>query len=61
LRFGSATLRLHYLDTELNGNTPESALNLRRFNGTGWQPFVATASNTADANVTINADGSFYG
>src|SRR6266700_1384724 len=46
---GPATLRLHYLDTELNGNTPESSLNLRRFNGTGWQPFVATASNTADA------------
>jgi Bacterial Ig domain/Domain of unknown function (DUF4214) len=46
---GPATLRLHYLDSELNGNTPESALNLRRFNGTGWAPVPATNSSTADA------------
>lgn len=46
---GPVTLRLHYLDSELNGNLPETSLNLRRFNGTGWQPFVATSSNTADA------------
>ena len=27
----TATVRLHYLDTELNGNTPEANLGLRRF------------------------------
>jgi len=34
----SATLRLHYLDSELNGNTEGGGLNLWRFNGTGWAP-----------------------
>jgi hypothetical protein len=38
----TATLRLHYLVSELNGNTPESSLNLRRFNGTNWVAVVAT-------------------
>ncbi len=46
---GPVTLRLHYLDSELDGNTPETSLNLRRFNGTGWAPIPATSSNTADA------------
>jgi hypothetical protein len=45
----TATLRLHYLDSELNGNLPETSLNLRRFNGTGWSPVVPTSSNTGDA------------
>jgi hypothetical protein len=38
----TATLRLHYLVSELNGNTPESSLNLRRFNGSNWVAVVAT-------------------
>ena len=42
----TGTLRLHYLDTELNGNTEGARLNLRRFNGIGWQPFVITGSDT---------------
>ena len=37
----TAKLRLHYLDSERT-TTPETNLNLRRFNGTGWAPYVAT-------------------
>jgi CSLREA domain-containing protein len=40
----SATVRLHYLDGELNGNT-EAGLGLFRFNGTDW---VRLGSSTAD-------------
>jgi hypothetical protein len=52
----TTTLRLHYLDSELNGNTPESNLNLRRFNGSTW-PAVArsvpvdTIDNWVESNV----------
>jgi hypothetical protein len=47
----SATLRLHYLDSELNGNT-EAGLILRRFKTTplpvGWSPQVPTAADTTN-------------
>src|SRR5258705_11658619 len=52
----TVTLRLHYLDSELNGNTLESNLNLRRFNGSTW-PAVArsapvdTTDNWVESNV----------
>ena len=42
----SATLRLHYLDSELNGNTEGAGLNLWRFNGTGWVPQTITSFDT---------------
>ena len=35
----TATLRLHYLDSELNGNTPETNLALRRFDGSNGSQF----------------------
>jgi hypothetical protein len=41
----NATLRLHYLDSELNGNT-EAGLILRRFSGFGWSPVIPTAADT---------------
>ena len=46
----TGTLRLHYLDSELNGNNELSPnFTLRRFNGTGWAPVVPTsASDTAN-------------
>lgn len=37
----TATLRLHYLDSELNGNT-EALLDFWRFNGTVWQRVIKT-------------------
>ena len=37
----TATLRLHYLDAELNGNT-EALLDFWRFNGTVWQRIIKT-------------------
>lgn len=43
----TATLRLHYLDSELNGN-PESSLQLWRNNGTGWTAQGATNRNETD-------------
>jgi subtilisin-like proprotein convertase family protein len=56
----TATLRLHYLDSELNSNTPESSLNLRRFNGTGWAPYPATTPvDTANNWVENNAVHNF--
>jgi hypothetical protein len=54
----TATLRLHYLDAELNGNS-EATLVLRRFNGTGWQPFTATASDNAANWVENNVVHNF--
>lgn len=41
----TATVRLHYLDAELNGNT-ESSLQLFRRDGTIWMPQGATARDT---------------
>lgn len=43
----TATLRLHYLDSELNGNN-ESALQLWRNDGTNWTPQGVTTRNTTD-------------
>lgn len=43
----TATLRLHYLDSELNGNT-ESQLQLWRNNGTNWTMQGVTNRNTVD-------------
>ena len=37
----TATLRLHYRDAELNGNT-DSLLDLWRFHGTAWNRVVKT-------------------
>src|SRR5262249_16187275 len=62
-----ATLRLHYRNADLNGNTPESSLHLRRFNGTGWQPVQVTASDIVNEpnkwletnNVTAFSDWTF--
>jgi hypothetical protein len=55
----TATLRLHYLDAELNGNTPESNLNLRRFNGVSWSAVpgprpVDTANNWVESNAVTD-------
>jgi len=44
----TGTLRLHYLDSELNGNTEGPGLNLWRFNGTSWAPNPITASDTVN-------------
>jgi hypothetical protein len=54
----SATLRLHYLDSELNGNT-EAGLIFRRFKTTplpvGWSPVIPTAADTT--NNWLEASG----
>lgn len=42
----SATLRLHYLDSELNGND-ENTLSLWRNNGSNWQVQGASGRNTS--------------
>ena len=42
----TGTLRLHYLDSELNGNTEGAGLALWRFNGTGWSPQPNTSFDT---------------
>jgi len=42
----TGTLRLHYLDSELNGNTEGANLILRRFSGTGWSPVTPTSFDT---------------
>jgi Domain of unknown function (DUF4214) len=54
----TATLRLHYLDGDLNGNT-EASLILRRFNGLGWAPYSATASDTTNNWVENNVVHNF--
>jgi hypothetical protein len=43
----SATLRLHYLDSELNGNTEGAGLFLWRFNGVAWKSQGQTGNDTA--------------
>jgi hypothetical protein len=51
----AATLRLHYLVAELNGNT-ETSLKLFRFNGTSWVPYAPTTPvNTTNHWVENNA------
>jgi hypothetical protein len=55
----TATLRLHYLDSELNGNTPDSNLNLRRWSGTAWTAVVRsrpvdTSANWVESNTVTS-------
>jgi hypothetical protein len=45
----TATLRLHYLDGDLNGNT-EALLDLWRFSGTNWQRVTKTGADIITAN-----------
>ncbi|HEX6185199.1 MAG TPA: C25 family cysteine peptidase [Pyrinomonadaceae bacterium] len=45
----AATLRLHYNDSELNGNT-EALLDFWRFNGTVWQRVVKTLADPITDN-----------
>jgi len=47
----TATLRLHYIDSELNGNT-ESLLDLWRFNGTAWNRVVKTNANASPLDAS---------
>jgi VCBS repeat-containing protein len=49
----TATLRLHYLDAELNGND-ESTLQLWRYDGASWNAQGATNRNTTDNWVEYN-------
>ena len=44
----TATLRLHYQDSELNGNTEGASLSLFRFNGSVWHKEGQTAFDTAN-------------
>ena len=53
----SATVRLHYLASELNGNTEGAGLNLWRFNGVGWAPIGQTANSTAAPNNWVEKSG----
>ena len=46
--YGPLTLRLHYLDSELNTNN-EATMNFRRFDGvSAYQPVVATSRDTTN-------------
>src|SRR5258705_833609 len=54
----TATVRLHYLDSELNGNTPEANLNLRRFI-TAWQAVLPSVVDTTNNWVECNAVTAF--
>ena len=49
----TATLRLHYLDSELNGNN-ESTMQLYRNNGAAWTAQGATARDTTNNWVEYN-------
>jgi len=49
----TSTLRLHYLDSELNGNV-EANLNLRRFTG-AWSPVLPSVVDTTNNWVECNA------
>jgi predicted outer membrane repeat protein len=53
----SATLRLHYLVSELNGNIEGPTLNLWQFNGTGWAPRSQTANSTSSPNNWVEKSG----
>jgi|GEM_PF-1046362 len=54
----SATLRLHYLDSELNGNT-EVGLALWRHNGVDWARQGATSADTAANWVQLTGVAQF--
>jgi hypothetical protein len=41
----TGTLRLRYLESELNGNVEGPDFIFRRFNGTGWAPVLPTSSD----------------
>jgi hypothetical protein len=41
----TGTLRLRYLESELNGNVEGPSFIFRRFNGTGWAPVLPTSSD----------------
>jgi CSLREA domain-containing protein len=41
----TGTLRLRYLESELNGNVEGPNFIFRRFNGTGWAPVLPTSSD----------------
>ena len=43
----TATVRLHYQDSDLNGSTEGAGLNLFRFDGTKWQTVAQTANDSA--------------
>ncbi|MBV9926160.1 MAG: hypothetical protein JOZ96_14165 [Acidobacteria bacterium] len=49
----TATLRLHYEDSDLNGNT-EALLDLWRFNGSSWNRVVKTLIDTTNNWVQAN-------
>jgi carboxypeptidase family protein len=53
----SATVQLHYLSAELNGNTEGAGLNLWRFNGVGWAPIGQTANSTTPPNNWVSKAG----
>ena len=48
--FGAATLRLHYEDVELNGNT-ESAIQLWHYNGSSWGIYGKTSNDVTNNYV----------
>lgn len=55
----TATLRLRYLESELNGNVEGANFIFRRFNGTGWAPVVPTASDFTANWLESNAVTTF--
>ncbi|HRD81397.1 MAG TPA: T9SS type A sorting domain-containing protein [Saprospiraceae bacterium] len=54
----NATLRFHYLDSELNG-IPENELELWRNDGTGWENMGASNRNTAGNYVELTGINAF--
>ena len=48
--FGAATLRLHYEDVELNGNT-ESSMLLWHYNGSSWAVYGKTSNDVTNNYV----------
>lgn len=49
----TANIRLHYLDSELNGNT-ESSMNMWHYNGTTWGSSGKTSNDAAANWVQLN-------
>ena len=54
----SATVRLHYLDSELNGNT-EADLTLWRYDGSEWQSVGRTSIDTTNNWVELSGVTAF--